>query len=320
VWDRLIGGGSSAMMFARTTDGGASWEPARSLYVPAQGGETIGHLVRVLPDGTLVDVFMQLSAQNAINVMRSTDRGMSWSAPIRVATSAALGVSDPQTGALVRDAAILPQMAVAADGSLYVVWQDARFTAQRDAIALSRSGDGGLTWSAPVRVNSEPGVAAFIPQVHVRSDGTIGVTYYDLRSNTADPATMLTDFWLARSIDGVNWSETRISPAFDLSLAPNAGGLFLGDYTGLVSAGATFIALYAKTTGNGTNNRNDIFLARIGTPFATVDAKRALAEEAVMPTYRAQPMPDWELGEDFRRAVAANTARAIERRYLKVQR
>jgi len=31
-------------------------------------------------------------------------------------------------------------------------------------------------------------------------------------------------------------------------------------------------------------------------------------------------MPDWQLGEDFWRAVGANTARALERRYLKVQR
>jgi hypothetical protein len=320
VWDRLVGGGNSAMMFARTTDAGATWEPARSLYVPPQGGETIGHVIRVLPDGTLVDVFMQLAAQNTINVMRSSDRGMTWSGPIRVATSAARGASDPQTGTIVRDASILPQMAVAPDGSLHVVWQDARFTSQRDAIAISRSTDGGVTWSAPVRVNSEPGVAAFIPHVQVSADGVIGVTYYDFRSNTADPATLLTDFWLARSSDGVNWSEARVSPAFNLNTAPNAEGLFLGDYYGLVSAGTTFIALYGKTTGNTSNNRTDIFLARIGPPAAVADAKRVLAEEAMMPTYRAQPMPDWPLGEEFWRAVAANTARAIERRYLNVQR
>jgi hypothetical protein len=172
----------------------------------------------------------------------------------------------------------------------------------------------------PLRVNGAPGKSAFAPQVHVAADGTIGVTYYDLRSNTADPATLLTDFWLARSTDGVNWSEARISPAFNLSTAPNAGGLFLGDYTGLASAGTTFIALYAKTTGNTTSNRTDVFLARIGGPAATVDAKRVLAEEGALPTYRAQPLPDWEPGDEFWRAVAANTARAIERRYLKVQR
>jgi hypothetical protein len=320
VWDRITGENNSVGMFARTTDAGATWEPARSIYAPAQGGETIGHVIRVLPDGTLVDVFMQLTGQPSINVMRSTDRGATWSAPIRVATSAALGADDPQTGYFIRDASILPEMAVAPDGTLYVVWQDARFTSKRDAVAISRSGDGGLTWSAPVRVNSDPNVTAFIPQVHVRADGMIGVTYYDLRSDTADPATLLTDFWLARSSDGVNWSETRISPTFNLNTAPDAIGYFVGDYYGLVSAGTTFITLYGKTTGNTTNNRTDIFLARIGAAAAAADAKRALAEEAALPTYRAQPMPEWQLAEDFWNAVAANAARAKERRYLKVQR
>jgi hypothetical protein len=320
VWDRITGENNSVAMFARTTDAGATWEPARPIYAPAQGGETIGHVIRVLPDGTLVDIFMQLTGQPTINVMRSSDRGVTWSAPIRVATSAALGADDPQTGFFIRDASILPEMTVAPDGTLYVVWQDARFTSKRDAIAISRSGDGGLTWSAPVRVNSDPNVTAFIPQVHVRADGMIGVTYYDLRSDTADPATLLTDFWLARSSDGVNWSETRISPAFNLNTAPDAIGYFVGDYYGLVSAGTTFITLYGKTTGTTTNNRTDIFLARIGGATAAVDAKRVLAEEAALPTYRAQPLPDWQLGEEFWRAVGANTARAIERRYLKVQR
>jgi hypothetical protein len=166
-------------------------------------------------------------------------------------------------------------------------------------------------------VNSDPGVTAFIPNVHVRADGTIGVTYYDLRSNTADPATLLTDYWLARSTDGVNWSETRVSTAFDLAKAPNAEGLFLGDYTGLVSSGSAFIAFYAKTTGDLTDNRNDIFAARIG---GATTSKSVLAEEAAMPTYRAEAMPQGQPGNDFWRAVSANAARALERRYLKVQR
>ena len=320
VWDRLIGGNQSPMMFTRTTDGGFTWETPRAIYGPP-AGQTIGHSLSVLPDGTLVDIFMQLQDQNSVNVIRSTDRGVTWSAPILVAASGALGAKDPETGTNIRDSTILPEMAVAPDGTLYAVWQDARFTQQRDAIALSRSTDGGLTWSAPVRVNSNPDVTAFIPQVHVRADGTIGVTYYDLRSNTPDPSTLMTDFWLARSTDGVNWSETRISEPFNLNTAPVANGYFVGDYTGLVSSGTTFIALYAKTTGNTTNNRNDVFLARVGTPAANAaEAKHVLAEEAALPTYTAQPLPDAEPDAEFWSAAAANSRRAFENRYLNVQR
>ena len=115
-----------------------------------------------------------------------------------------MGSRDPETGTPIRDAASLGSIAVSPAGELFAVWQDARFSSGvRDGIAFSRSADGGLTWSAPVRINTDPAVQAFVPTIHVRTDGTIGVTYYDLRSNTANPATLPTDYWLTRSTDGV---------------------------------------------------------------------------------------------------------------------
>ena len=69
-----------------------------------------------------------------------------------------------------------------------MVWQDSRFSGgQRDGIAYSQSTDGGLTWSTPVGLNQAPAVQAFVPTVHIRDDGTIGVTYYALRNNTTAP-------------------------------------------------------------------------------------------------------------------------------------
>jgi hypothetical protein len=73
---------------------------------------------------------------------------------------------------------------------LWVAWQDARFSGGlRDAIALSRSDDAGLTWSVPVAVNRDPAVPAFTPVLHVHSDGRLAITHYDLRSNTPDTTT-----------------------------------------------------------------------------------------------------------------------------------
>ncbi len=130
----------------------------------------------------------------------------------------------------------------------------------RDAIAFSRSTDGGLTWSTPTRVNSNPQVTAFTPQVHVRADGVIGVTFYDFRSESGTGTN--TDYWLARSADGGNtWSETRVAATFTLANAPVvSGAYFLGDYMGLTSAGTAFLPFYARTTGPSLT---DIFLTRI---------------------------------------------------------
>ncbi|HEX5635116.1 MAG TPA: sialidase family protein, partial [Gemmatimonadales bacterium] len=151
VWDRLQRGGHGPTWLARTTDGGLTWEPARMIHDPGAGAQTVGNLVRVLPGGTLVNVFMELRPANgntagAVRILRSGDRGLTWSAPITVSNAQPLGARDPTTGLAIRDGSILPQMAVGPDGALHVVWQDGRFTGGRDGIAYARSTDGGLTW------------------------------------------------------------------------------------------------------------------------------------------------------------------------------
>jgi hypothetical protein len=73
---------------------------------------------------------------------------------------------------------------------------------RHSGIALSKSTDGGFTWSTPVQVNKNPDVQAFTAAVEVASDGTVGVTYYDFRNNTSDPATLPTDYFIVHSHDG----------------------------------------------------------------------------------------------------------------------
>jgi len=324
AWDRLVttgtGTGSGPTMFARSTNGGVSWEAARAIYNPGSGDQTIGNVVHVLPNGTLVNLMTVIrSGARTLAVIRSTDKGVTWSAPVTLSNLGALGARDPVTNAPIRDGAIIPQMAVGPDGTLHVVWQDARFTLLRDAIAYTRSTDGGATWSTPVRVNSNPQVVAFTPQVHVRVDGMVGVTYYDLRSDTTSTANLLTDFWLARSFDGVTFTEQRVADAFDISVAPNAGGYFLGDYTGLTSVGMTFIAFFGKANSGAANNRTDIFAARIAPPGAGpgLAAKRGALEREMELAYHAQAMPDDDPGEDFWEAVAENTRRALQARRIR---
>lgn len=273
IWDRISAANFGPTWFARSVDGGQSWEPARQIYDPGLNNQTIGNLIVVLPNGTLVNVYTEINAaaNNAttafLDVMRSTDNGATWSAPIRVASQLSVGTVDPETGQRVRDGTGVPTAAVGVGGSLYVAWQDSRFSnGARDGIAVSRSDDGGFTWSAPVRANINPAVAAFIPSLHVRADGMIGLTYHDFRNNTADRNTLFTSLWLARSVDASTWVESQVAGPFDLATAPlgatfNTTGYFLGDYQGLASSGAVFVPFFARTTGAGNANRTDIFAA-----------------------------------------------------------
>jgi len=226
-----------------------------------------------------------------------------------VADLLAVGARDPETGTLVRDGADLPQMAASPSGVLFMAWADGRFSGgARDGIAVTHSSDGGLTWSTPVRVNGDPAAEAFEPSVHVRSDGTISVTYFDLRNNTTDPATLPTILWLARSTDAINWHESAVAGPFDLGTAPNAEGLFVGDYQGLSSLGSVSEPFFVQTNGGNLNNRTDVFSA----PAVSVTTMFNLMVRALGTT--ARPAPPFQMTADFRKRVSDNLGHVMERR------
>jgi len=133
------------------------------------------------------------------------------------------------------------------------------------APVVYRTTDGGRTWSVPVKVNKTPnGTLAFTPAVDVLPNGTVAVTYYDLRHNTPNPNTLLADNFVVHSHNGgQTWSEARLTPhSFNLDTAPFARGLFLGDYQGLAHTTGAFQALFVRTN-NSLNNRTDVFSTRI---------------------------------------------------------
>ena len=272
-WDRLATNGLGPTYFARTTNGGLTWEAARPIYNPGGRNQTLNNVVVIATAGagagTLFNFFTEfdVGANNVATphfaVLRSTDRGLTWGAPVTIAASLAVGTHDPQNPMReLRDGANLASFASGPGGVLVGVWQDSRFSGgARDGIAFSRSMDGGSTWSPPVQINGVPAAQALLPVASVRADGVIGVLYYDMRNDTVDPATLLVDAWLATSADGATWTERHVAGPFDFGAAPQAeGGLFIGDYQGLASAAGAFVAFFARTNAD-TANRTDVFAA-----------------------------------------------------------
>jgi Neuraminidase (sialidase) len=291
VWDRSrfpsdsanVNAGNSAAfrgdpMFSKTTDGGQTWSAPARISPQNNNMFTIGNQIAVLPDGTLVDVFHygKGSGRDQPNasltgVARSTDGGQTWSKPIQISNNPVVNDVDPDTGFPLRTGADigggLPD--IAADphtGALYVVWEDSRFSGTHNDIALSKSTDGGQTWSAPQKVNQTPSPGgAFTPMVDVLPDGTVAVTYYDLRNNTPDPSRLDTDYFVVVSHDGgATWTESKITPtSFDDTTAPVSRGYFLGDYQGLANNGTAFKSVFVQANGGNTSNRTDVFATTI---------------------------------------------------------
>ncbi len=289
VWDRSRKPGDNAdfnqlhsfafrgdIMFSRTTNAGGSWSAPRRLLPTNANLFSIGNQIAVLPNGTLVDVF-ELARGSGIqpsknqfteSLIRSTDKGATWSRVIDISTDQSVPVLDPDTGAAVRAGEGLPDVAVAPDGTLYAVWSDGRFSGGAHSdIALSSSTDGGLTWSAPIKVNlTTNNAAAFTPSVDAAADGTVAVTYYDFRNNTSAPG-VPTDYWVvhchAACTNPANWSETHVAGPFDIEIAPVSRGYFLGDYQGLAHMGNAFAPFFILGNTGDTANRTDAFFTTV---------------------------------------------------------
>jgi hypothetical protein len=285
VWDRLQAADpddpgsafSGDTLFARSTDGGKTWEPTRTIldFPDDSNVQSLGNQIAVLGDGTLVNVFDLIDRGTPlVAVQRSTDKGLTWSEPIVVdvlfssAVTAQGGVVDPFDGHPVRTGDLLPAAAPdprPGSSTVHIVWQDLRFTLlgpiANDQIVLASSTDGGRTWTDPHRVSANKDVQSFTGSVHVDPAGTLGVTYYDFTHDDPSGGPLHTDAWFTASHNGglTFTPRERLTQApFDMRAAPDAEGFFVGDYEGLTWADGPFVPVFVLTNAGDVANPTDV--------------------------------------------------------------
>ena len=168
---------------SHTADGGATWTNTIVDSGPTPTDRLAPHIF-VAPDGTvhLIWIGSDLTGIPTIRASRSTNRGVSWSAPQRV--------DDGVTGSI---AYRTPRLGMAG-GDLYAIWADNR-NGDRD-IFYTTSPDNGLTWGDGIAGN----------------DGRVDDT--DTNANASDDGSDQMDPAIATDGFGVYvaWSDARSYP------------------------------------------------------------------------------------------------------------
>jgi hypothetical protein len=236
---------SSRILFARSTDGGATFTGITRIN--KLSGDCVdedytveGAVPAVGPNG---EIYVAWSGPQGINNFKiffdkSTDGGNTWLANDIVAASQPggwdLGSGSPSgRGVLgiyrgnglpitVCDISNGPHR-----GTIYINYLDSVGTRDRD-VKVIKSTNGGLNWSAPIRVNDDAaGKEQFFTWLTIdRVTGYLYCVFYDRRNYTDNQ----TDVYLARSTNGgATWVNERISSSPFLPTYTT----FFGDYNNI---------------------------------------------------------------------------------------
>ena len=271
-----------ATLFTRSTDGGTSF--STPFYAPS---DRTGGLpgVAVDPAGNVFvssDAFDPITGANLnyTQVSKITNGGTTLVQNVRAVNPAHWVTSGSSIGASFR-AFTIPQIAADAHG-VYVVFDDTRLG--NSNVYVTRSTDGGSSWTVPVEVNDVSTGQHFFPTIAV-SGGIIDVAWYDSRFNTASPMTSL-DVFFADSVDGgVSFSAsvrvTNVSSNPGLvkrTDAPNWNEPFMGDYFGIAATASKAYPVWAENrfacdtvdSSYGSCVDQDAFTAVVGLPDFTL--------------------------------------------------
>ena len=252
----------SAGLFSRSTNGGRTFETPR----PVPDDPFAGTLT-VARDGTVYGAGATGFFTGLVPVVRSTnaqfvDETPSFELVARVDLGGfTMFGTGPNPGGL------LGQMWIAADtstgphgGNLYLCGSVNPPGGDPLDVMFSRSTNGGLTWSEPIRVNNDPfevGAWQWFGTMSVAPNGRIDVIW---NHTSSSPGPSISELYHARSFDGgQSFTLHRpVSIPFDHSLGyPNQNKL--GDYYDMVSDNGGVNIAYAATF----NNEQDVYFLRI---------------------------------------------------------
>jgi hypothetical protein len=259
-----------AVALKKSTDGGQTWGAKQ--FISGADRTILGCFPVVAPPKTVgqpgdLYVFWLDFSMSRIRMAKSTDGGDTFSAPTTVQ---AINRVDGFPNSAFRNDSLPTAGVDPGDGTLYVAWDDRHMTkpggtcppdsaAPPDQVCdsdilMTRSKDGGATWSDPIRVNQDTignGKDQFQPQLAVTPGGQLDMMWFDRRN---DPQDFYIDTYVGRSNDkGATWHETRVTKKmWDPSVNPpiSTSGQFIGDYQGMTASDCSAVPFWNDTSAS----------------------------------------------------------------------
>jgi hypothetical protein len=239
-----VGSPNGGLRFTRSTDGGRSFEPARSID-PSGGPDDRLSVVAAGRNGLVAVAWYSEPPGNSVtvNVATSTDNGVSFEPPVSLGP-VRWSLSPPgvnlKTG---------PAIAVdPASGDVYVSVATAAPTGAGSEVEVFASHDLGRSWSAPTVAAVSSSATYFHPQLAVDDRGAVGLEAFELAGGRVQLLV-----WVSTS-KGSSFGTPQPatpSPGFDPTLGLGAGSgasaQGIGEYQGLAAARSAFHPLWSDT-------------------------------------------------------------------------
>jgi hypothetical protein len=276
AWARYSGqSANNVILFSRSTDGGRTFSRPERL---TQGlAEEQFADIGIGPQGAVYVTYREIAhqgpTQNRVRIVRSTDGGQSFGAPVTVASIDPFDSTDygPDTcgdgpfacSSGLTYARFSSLSAVAADAEgVHVVWSARDGDGQ--AKIFVRNSPNGLSWTTPAAaLDGVGGGHQFFPDI-ASSGGALSVVFQDSRSDpsyspdlppgdTADgknSGNVVNAFVASSTNGGASWTESQVSTAGtnpNWEVRSSMRSPFFGDYNYVSAVGATVGAVWTDT-------------------------------------------------------------------------
>lgn len=244
---------SSIILYSKSTDGGNTFSIPKRISKLAgnciDADSTVEGAVPAI--GPLGEVYVGWAGQSGLMFQKSTDGGNTW-LPTEQLVNPFIGGWDYGISGLYRCNGLpftFCDLANASPykGTIYMNWSDKANGVNDGDVWITKSTNGGTTWSAPFRVNDDvPGKQQFMSAMTIdQVTGYVYIVFYDRRNYASGNNT---DVYLAVSQNGgTSFSNYKVNAN---AFSPNAG-YFFGDYIGISAHNNVIRPIWMQMNNNG---------------------------------------------------------------------